>query len=104
VRPTKIVKVQLKKQGSVSNYTTSEAIFSLFSEFEKKQNLPVFDILKILIQGKVNSISFTKDVPYFYFYSRSDEQEVLIKFNDLQKEIEIPITMEILKNILNTPE
>lgn len=104
MRPTRIVKVRLKKTGAVSNYATSEAIFSLFREFEKKRSLPVFDILKILIQGKVNSISFTKDAPYFYFYSRSDENEVLIKFNDLEKEIEIPISLEVLKNIINMPE
>lgn len=99
---TKLVKVRFKKTGAASNYATSEAICSLFQEFEIQRNLPIFDVLKILIERKVNSLSFTRDDHYFYFYSRLDGNEVLIKFNDLEKEIEISMNTTVLRSIIDS--
>ncbi len=102
MRSTKLVKVRFKKTGVASDYATSEDICSLFQGFEIQRTLPVFDVLKILIERKVNSLSFTRDDPYFYFYSRLDENEVLIKYNDLEKEIEISMAIPVLKTIIES--
>lgn len=104
MRSTKLVKVRYKKTGVASDYATSEAICSLFQEFEIQRNLPVFDILKTLMKRKVNSLSFTRDDPYFYFYSRLDENGVLVKFNDLKKEVEIPMSITVLRSIIESSQ
>jgi hypothetical protein len=102
MRSTRLVKVRFKKTGAASDYATSEAIRSLFQGFEIQRNLPVFDVLKILIERKVNSLSFTRDKPYFYLYSRLDENEVSIKINDLEKEIEVSMATPVLRTIIES--
>jgi len=102
MRSTKLVKVRFKKTGVASDYATSEAICSLFQGFEIQRNLPVFDVLKIIIERKVNSLSFTREDPYLYFYSRLDENEVLIKINDIEKEIEISMPITVLRTIIES--
>lgn len=102
MRSIKLVKIHLRKVGVASNYATSEAIRSLFQGFEIQKNLPVFDVLKILIERKANSLSFTRDDPYFYFYSRLNENEVSIKINDLEKEIEISMPTAVLRTIIES--
>jgi len=100
MRSVELVKVHFKKTDDLSNYAALETVCSLLHEFESKKNLPVFDILKILISRKVDSLSFTKDNPHFYFYSRLDDDGVLIKFDDLNREVEISMTTEALRTMI----
>jgi hypothetical protein len=97
-----LVKVQLKKTGDFYNYATLDTICALLHEFASKKDLPVFDILKILITRRVDSLSFTRDDPYFYFYSRLDVDGVLIKSSDHEKEVEMHMSAEALRTIIES--
>lgn len=100
MRILELVKVRLKETGELFNYSTLETVRALLQEIETKKNLPIFDILRILMNRKVNSLSFTRDDPYFYFYSRLDDDGALIRFNELEREVEISLTIEALRNVI----
>lgn len=86
-----------KKSGHSQTQTlcSRETLYSF--EHAKKRDLPVFKMLEILAEGKVNSVSFTRTSPYFRFYaSTNGESQAIITINTDEGEYETVLDLSEL--------
>jgi len=78
------------------NYTTSENALEELRVLERQKGWRIFEAIKVLIEGKADSFSFTKDNPYHYFYGRITEKSVIFRLKTREKETEIKLPIEQL--------
>ncbi len=72
MKTTHLTKVVNRHVERAVDYATPHGVVALLREFTKKRGLPIFPMLEILAEGQVNSVSFTKNSPYFRFYAYSN--------------------------------
>jgi hypothetical protein len=87
-------KVFSRKTEKKLNYTTSENVLEELRILEKQKGWAIFENLKVLINGKADSFSFTKDNPYHYFYARITEENVIFKMKTSEDEIEFRVPLQ----------
>lgn len=87
--------VSRKTEGEL-NYTTSENALEELRVLERQKGWRIFEAIKVLIEGKADSFSFTKDNPYYYFYGRITEESVIFRLKTREKETEIKLPIEQL--------
>jgi len=98
-RTERISKVYVKSSKRKVEYATLEYIFESLHLMKARDDLPVFRLLDILADGKVDSISFNRDDPHCYFYARAhkDYVSMIIRKSSEGKDIEFQIPYNMLK-------
>ena len=91
---TSFAKVISRKSEKELNYTPSKNIVEDLRILEKQKGWAIFDSIKVLINGKADSFSFTKDNPYQYFYARLTEENIIFKIKSREDEIEFRIPIQ----------
>lgn len=87
-------KVFSRKTEKELNYTTSENLLQELQVLEKQKGWAIFESLKVLVSGKADSFSFTKDNPYYYFYARITEENVIFKMKTRDSETEFRVPLQ----------
>jgi uncharacterized Fe-S cluster-containing radical SAM superfamily protein len=72
LKTTHLTKVVNRRIERAVDYATPSGVIALLREYAKKRDLPLFRMLEILGEERVNSISFTRDSPYFRFYAHAN--------------------------------
>jgi hypothetical protein len=89
-----LAKVFKRKAEKTLNYTPSENVLEELHMLEKQKGWAIFQNVKVLIDGRADSFSFTKDHPYNYFYARITEQTVVFKMKTREAETEFSVPIE----------
>lgn len=89
-------KVVSRKTEKELNYTTSENALEELRVLQRQKGWTIFEAIRVLIEGKADSFSFTKDNPYHYFYGRITEKTVIIRLKTKDKETEFRLPVEQL--------
>jgi hypothetical protein len=63
-------------------------------------NVPINEYLRDLIDRKVDSISFTKDNPYYYFYGRRLDRLLAVTFKEAGKVVEFSLPLQEVEKTL----
>jgi hypothetical protein len=63
-------------------------------------DVPVDKYIRDLVEGKVDSISFTRDRPYHYFFARRFEKSLSITIKDAERIIDFSIPLQEVEKIL----
>ena len=94
-----ISRIYFKSSKRKVEYATIDYILESLYLMKAKDNLPVFKLLEILSGGYVDSVSFSRDAPHFYFYARAhkDYISIIIRMSDKDKEMEFQVPHSILK-------
>ncbi|MBS7626656.1 hypothetical protein KEJ51_06435 [Candidatus Bathyarchaeota archaeon] len=105
-RASHISKVYIKSSRRKVGYATIDYIIESLHLMRVKDNLPVFEALNLLAEGRIDSISFSRDVPHCYFYARShrDVISIIIRKVDEGKDIEFQIPTKTLKLAIRDPK
>ena len=90
----KFTKVFNRKTDKELNYTTFENVLEELRVLEKQKGWAIFEGLKMLIKGKADSFSFTKDNPYDYFYARITEEDIIFKMRTREGETEFRVPLQ----------
>jgi hypothetical protein len=90
----KFTKVFNRKTDKELNYTTSENVLKELQVLEKQKGWAIFENLKVLINGKADSFSFTKDNPFHYFYARITSADIIFKMKTKEGETEFRVPLE----------
>jgi len=87
-------KVFRRKAEKRLDYAPSEDVLEELRILEKQKGWAIFQNVKVLIDGKADSFSFTKDHPYDYFYARVTEQTIIFKMKTRETETEFRVPIE----------
>ncbi len=99
MRTTQLSKIVSKRIERAIDYAAPSDVISLLHEYARKYSLPIFEMLRILAQGNVQSVSFTKDAPHFRFYARANGTETTIKINVGRTAHEVPLNLSLIPTL-----
>jgi hypothetical protein len=91
---TGFAKILNNKTEKELNYTTFENVLEELRVLEKQKGWAIFESLKVLMRGKADSFSFTKDNPYHYFYARVTEEDIIFKMKTREGETEFRVPLQ----------
>jgi hypothetical protein len=96
---TDISKVYIKSSKKKVEYATIDYILESLYLMKAKDELPVFKLLDLLFDGKIDSVSFSRDSPHCYFYARmhTDYISMIIRRSEEGKDMEFQVPLKTLK-------
>ncbi len=87
---TKVINRRIEREV---DYATPKGVVALLREYAEKRDLPLIRMLEILAERHVNSVSFTKDAPYFRFYASANTTQARITINTENGEYETTVDL-----------
>ena len=94
-------RVYLGKTDRQTDYATPEALTDLLITLKAKYGVPIHDAIGLLSKNKVDSISFSKNVPYFNFHATRMKDVVWISVREVESNIEFKVQLKALGLCIN---
>ena len=90
-----LAKVRISQYQIGSQYATEEYVLESLHALKAKYGLPIFQILATL--GKsTDSVSLSKDKPYFSFYARKSKDALRIIIRQQGEDIQLQAPLSVL--------
>jgi hypothetical protein len=90
-----LAKVRINQYRTDSQYATEEYILESLHALKAKYDLPIFQLLATL--GKsTDSVSLSKDKPYFSFYARKSKDVLRIIIRHQGEDIQLQAPLSVL--------
>ena len=89
-----ITKIEAKRTAKTFDYATTEELIEQLHFLEKQMGWSIFQILNILKQKKADTFSLTKEKPFYYFYARLSEKNIIIILQTSEQETEFRLPIE----------
>jgi len=86
-------KVLIHQTIEEKTYASSQTFTDFLNILKATLAVPVEDYLQNLIDGKVHSLSFTKNDPYCYFFARRFQNNILITVKDRIRIIDFTLSL-----------
>jgi len=83
-----------------TGYASSDALVESLNTLRAASNVPIDRYLRDLLEGKMDSVSFTKDKPYCYFFGRRLDKFLAITIKEAERIVEFTIPLEEAKKTL----
>jgi len=83
-----------------TSYADKESMIESLKTMSAICNIPLSRYLRDLLEGSVDSISFTKDKPYYYFFSRRFEKSISITIKETERIMEFSIPLDDVEKII----
>jgi len=98
-RTSDFSRVCIKSSKKKVEYATTDYVLESLYLMKARDDLPVLELLDLLVDGKMDSVSFSRDFPHCYFYARThaDYVSMIIRRMDEGKEIEFQVPLKTLK-------
>jgi len=93
-------KLSVHRFTNESEYASSDALVESLNTARATLNVPIGKYVRDLVEGRVDSISFTKDRPYYYFFGRRFEKLLSITIKEAERIIEFSIPLHEAEKIL----
>ena len=97
VAVTQLSKIQIQKAVKNTEFDTEENVLLYLQKIQEKEGLQIFSLLDILCKGKINTVSFSRDTPYQYFYARLGREFISIRLRKTGEEIGVKIKSKSLR-------
>jgi len=98
----KLSKFKINRIVGETNYASDESLIESIKTMKAVWNIPILQYLKDLMDGSVDSVSFTKDKPYYYFFGRRFKKSISITIKEDEKTIEFSIPLEEVNKIITS--
>jgi len=93
-----LAKVRINQYRTDSQYATEEYILESLHALKVKYDLPIFQLLATL--GKsADSVSLSKDKPYFSFYARKSKDALRIIIRQQGEDVELQAPLSVLTSL-----
>jgi hypothetical protein len=89
-----ITKIEAKRTAKTFNYATIEDLIEQLHFLEKQMGWSIFGLLNILKQRKADTFSITKEKPFYYFYARLSDKNIIIILQTSEQETEFRLPIE----------
>jgi len=94
-----ITKLHSRRVTRELDYATTEHLIEELSIFQRQMEWSIQDMFTTLIHKKADTFSITKEKPFSHLYARMKKDEVLIRLQTSEKEIEFRIPVKQLLEI-----
>ena len=91
-----ITKIYTRKVNRGFDYATLDDLVDELHIFEKQIEWSISEVLKILIQRKVDCFSITKEKPFKYLYARLNGEQIFFRLQTDEMETEFSLPIEKL--------
>ena len=96
----RLSKLSIRQVSERTDYATNEALVESLHTLRATYNVPINQYMRDLLEQKVDSISFTKDSPYYYFYARRLDRAIAITFKEAERVIEFSVPLHEVEKML----
>jgi hypothetical protein len=96
----RLSKLSIRHISEQTDYATSEALVESLHLLRATYNVPIDHYMRDLIDKKVDSISFTKDSPYYYFFARRLGSSIAVTYKETTRVIEFSLPMQEAEKVL----
>ena len=98
-QPVDVAKVYIKSPKKRIEFATIDYVLESLYLMKARDDLPVFKLLDILAEGKVDCVSFSRDSPHCYFYARmhKDYISIVIRKSDEGRDLELQVPLHTLR-------
>jgi hypothetical protein len=96
----RLSKLSIRHISEQTDYATGETLIESLLTLRVKHNVPVDRYIEDLIERKVDSISITKDSPYYYFFARRLEGAIAVTYKEAGRVIEFSLPMQEAQKML----
>ena len=96
----RLTKLSIRRVTDETSYATSDSLMESLNTIKAVWNIPINNYLQDMLEGRLDSISFTKDKPYHYFFGRRFEKTLSITIKDDEKVIDFSIPLYEIEKIL----
>lgn len=104
MKATHLTKLVNRRVERSVDYATPQGVVALLREHAEKRGLPIPQMLEILAEGRVSSVSFTRDRPYFRFYASANSSRAAITINTDKGEYEMTVDLSQLADQNSPPD
>lgn len=90
----RLSKISIRQVNDSTDYATTEALAESLNTLRATYNLPINQYMRDLFDGRVDSISLTKDDPYYYFYARKLKEAIAVTFKQTGRVVEFSLSLQ----------
>lgn len=90
-------KVYFKKAERQLDYATPQYLKDFLLSLKAKYDVPIRDAILLLNKGKVDSVSFSKNKPYFNFHATRINDSIWISIRESGQDIEFNTSLQSLE-------
>jgi hypothetical protein len=99
-RQLRLSRVSIRESNEKTDYASTETLVESLNAFRATSNVPVHRYIRDLLEGKIDSISFTKDKPYCYFFARRFELLLSLTIKENERVIDFSLPLLDAEKIL----
>ncbi len=100
VKHIHLSRIEIRGISRQTDYATSEALVESLSTLRATHSIPIDKYIRDLLEQRVDSISFTKDRPYYYFHARRFEASLSFTIKDSEKIIDFSVPLREVEKML----
>jgi len=93
-------KVSIRRVMGETEYATDDVLMESLSTMRALLDVPIGKYVRDLVNGVVDTISFTKDEPYYYFFARRFQDSLSVSIKDVERIIEFSVPLRDAEKML----
>jgi hypothetical protein len=94
MKELRLTRVSIQESERSDEYASPEAAFESLQTISAKYDLPILDVLRIVIKESVDSVSIGKDEPHVYFYARKNRDSISFRISEGNRTIHFELPLE----------
>ena len=88
-----LTKLSVRRVTGETEYASTEALMESLNTIKAAYNIPINKYIRDMLDGTIDSVSFTKDKPYCHFFGRRFENSLSITIKEAEKIIDFSIPL-----------
>ena len=90
-------KISIREVKKDTNYANNETLMESLNTIKATWNIPIGKYFQDLLEERVDSISFTKDKPYYYFFARRFNEMLSVTIKEAERVIDFSIPLQEIR-------
>ncbi len=96
----RLSKLSIRQVNESTDYATTDTLMESLNTLRVTYNVPINQYMRDLLEKRVDSISFTKDSPYYYFFARRLGGSIAVTYKETSRVIEFSLPLQEAEKML----
>ncbi len=96
----RLSKLSIRQVSERTDYATSETLVESLQLLRARYSVPIDKYVRDLLEHRVDSISFTKDSPYYYFTARLLGSAMAVTYKESDRVIQFSLPVQEAEKML----
>lgn len=90
----RLSKISIREVKKDTNYASNETLMESLNTIRATWDIPIDKYFQDLLEEKVDSISFTKDEPYYHFFARRFNKSLSVTIKETERVIDFSTPLQ----------